>query len=259
MSREHDDEQDDGGASAYDRKQRAKGRKAPPPPMEQPNGCAGCARTGRRIVAGHDRSGETVDVHHCYCGCPLGQHLRAREGGKPFFEVRDAITSSFRIAIVDPTPAQMKPGGAVVREIPKLGDYVPRRAAFQLLAHADTEYAPEIAQRGYRFATPPLTIAEARAKLGWPAEGRPVDRPVSDPARAPRTAHLLPLEGARGPAPRPTPSSFGPLPSMRDQVLDLGGAAPDYVTPDRAELAPGGELDGPPPWLDEDAQPPWLR
>ena len=214
MTREHDDEQDDGGASAWDRKQRKHARKgaATTVPMDQPNGCPGCSRTGRRIVAGHDRSGETVDVHHCYCGCPLGQHLRAREGGKPFYEVRDAITASFRIAIVDPTPAQMRPGGAIRREIPRLGEFVPR-ASFQQLPRPAEEYAPAIARVGYRFATPPLTIAEARAKLGWPADGSPPP----------------PREGTVVPTPTPTPKA-AEAPS---------DSAPPWLQDDDAQ----------PPWL----------
>ena len=138
MSREHDDAQDDGGASAYDRKAAAKARaKAQAAPMPVPNGCPACSRTGRREVAEHDREGQSCDLHQTFCGCPLGVHLQKAQGGEFFYAVRDAITSRFHVAIVDPTPAQCKAGGPITREIPKLGDLVARRAGFQLLPQAD--------------------------------------------------------------------------------------------------------------------------
>ena len=271
MTQEHDDEQEDGGASAHDRKARtrARGRAQAAAPMVQPNGCPGCARTGRREVAEHDREGETCNVYQTFCGCPLGVHLQATRGGEYFYQVRDAIQSRFRIAIVDPTPAQCKPGGAIRRAIPKLGEFVPT-AAFQLLPRPAEEYVPEIARVGYRFVVPPLTIAEARAKLGWPAEGSgPPPAAAPDPDRVPRTAHLLPLEGdalaahrARLAKPlRPDPSSFVRIGVDEQRPLDLGASAPDQASADRRELAPGGVPDdAPPPWLqDDDAQPPWLR
>lgn len=258
---DHDDEQDDGGASRHDRKERtrARARAQAAAPMAVPNGCMACSRTGRREIAEHDREGQTCDLHQTFCGCPLGVHLQAQRGGEFFYAVRDRITARFKVAVVDPTPAQCKPGGAILRDIPALGQYVPR-ASYQALEHPPEAYVPEVARRGYRFAVPPLTIAEARAKLGWPEDGPPRAR-VADPARPPRTAGILPLAGdsvaaswSRAPAAR-APSSFERAVVDERRPLDLGTPRPD----DPRELAPGGVPDGPPPWLDDDAQPPWLR
>lgn len=257
---EHDDEQEDGGASAFDRKARtrARAKAQAAPPMAVPNGCPACARTGRREVAEHDREGASCDLHQTFCGCPLGVHLQGQRGGDFFYAVRDAIQARFKVAIVDPTPAQCRPGGAVRRDIPRLGEYVPR-AAFQALPHPPEAYAPEIARRGYRFATPPLTLAEARAKLGWNEDGPP-RASVPDPAQPLRTAAPAPAarESAASSwsrAPTRPPSSFERATVDAARPLDLGAPRPD----DPREIAPGGVPDDHPPWLNDDAQPPWLR